>query len=110
MLAMYEQQTSNQERVLALIAKHFDVKRADISLTTSLVNHFYLDSLELLDFVLALNDAFCIELPAASLSASMTVADLCEVVDQLLLDQDIVVDLPAMTNQIFLARLARVRT
>ncbi|WP_158248653.1 acyl carrier protein [Chromobacterium sinusclupearum] len=73
---------SIEQSVLALMTEHLSVDPAQLQPETQLVDQLYLDSLDLMDLLLTLNDAFDIELGVEDLVSIKTVADVCRVVER----------------------------
>lgn len=76
--------TEIEQRVKAVMVAHLSVEEADLLPQASLVDQLYLDSLDLMDLVLALNDAFDIEIGVDDAVTIKTVADVCQLVERLL--------------------------
>ncbi|WP_434626752.1 acyl carrier protein [Chromobacterium sp. CV08] len=75
---------SVDEQVRAVIEASLAADAARIEPQARLVDDLYADSLELLDMVMALNDAFGIEIGVDDIAGIRTVADVCAVVRRLL--------------------------
>ncbi|KVT72964.1 acyl carrier protein [Burkholderia ubonensis] len=73
-----------EQQVKTVMMAHLLVDEAQLLQDTSLVDQLYLDSLDLLDLVLALNHHFDIEIGTDEIVGIKTVADLCQVVGRLL--------------------------
>ncbi|WP_440030290.1 acyl carrier protein [Chromobacterium amazonense] len=73
-----------EQSVRAVMVEHLSVAAAQLQPEAKLVDQLYLDSLDLLDLVLALNDAFDIEIGVDDAVAIKTVADVCRLVERLL--------------------------
>ncbi|MBM2885033.1 acyl carrier protein [Chromobacterium phragmitis] len=71
-----------EQSVLALMIEHLSVDPARLRPEAQLVDQLYLDSLDLMDLLLTLNDAFDIELGVEDLVSINTVADVCRVVER----------------------------
>jgi acyl carrier protein len=72
------------ETLCGILEKDFEVKRADVSPETQL-RELGLDSLALMEFVFAVEDAFNLRIPEDKLDpreAGITMQRLCEVIDQ----------------------------
>ncbi|MDE1716048.1 acyl carrier protein [Chromobacterium amazonense] len=73
---------SIEQSVLALMTEHLSVRPEQLEPDAQLVDQLYLDSLDLMDLLLTLNDAFDIELGVEDLVSINTVADVCRVVER----------------------------
>ncbi|PRP70975.1 hypothetical protein BUE93_09125 [Chromobacterium amazonense] len=73
-----------EERVKAVMVAHLSLEEAQLLPQASLVDQLYLDSLDLLDLVLALNDAFGIDIGAKNVFEIKTVGDVYQLVRRLL--------------------------
>ncbi|KVP30329.1 acyl carrier protein [Burkholderia ubonensis] len=73
-----------ERQVKAVMAAHLWLDEVQLLPDTSLVDQLYLDSLDLMDLVLALNHHFDIEIGADEIVGIKTVADVCQVVGRLL--------------------------
>ncbi|AXE31985.1 acyl carrier protein [Chromobacterium phragmitis] len=71
-----------EARVLAVMAATLGADVESMRPQASLVDELYADSLELLDMVMALNDAFGIEIGADDIAGIRTVGDVCSAVRQ----------------------------
>ena len=52
-----------EEKVYAIISEHFDVDRATLSPSTRLVEDVHADSLDLVELIIAFEDAFDLSIP-----------------------------------------------
>ncbi|WP_199154763.1 acyl carrier protein [Chromobacterium sp. ASV23] len=71
-----------EQSVLELMIEHLSVDPAQLDPEAQLVDQLYLDSLDLMDLLLTLNDAFDIELGVEDLVSIKTVADVCRAVER----------------------------
>ncbi|WP_158300782.1 acyl carrier protein [Chromobacterium sp. ATCC 53434] len=69
-----------ERQVVAVMACCLSVEECKLEPQARLVDDLYADSLELLDMVMALNDAFGIEIGVDDIAGIRTVADVCAVV------------------------------
>jgi acyl carrier protein len=100
-----------QAKIRAVLARQFNVDAASIVEQANILEDFYVDSLDLLDMCLALNDAFDIEISPQDLQTIETVGDVYRVVAQLQRDAEHETKVPlGVTEEIFVSRLAAVRT
>ena len=65
-------------QVIKVLSDYFPVGRREISLTSRLVEDLYVDSISLVEIVMALNEAFDIDIPEDSVGLWRTVEDVCE--------------------------------
>lgn len=73
-------QNGIEKRVVEVLRVAFDVRAEQLLPQVRLVDELYADSMELLDMVLRLNDAFKIQISAVDVSRMQTVEDVCAVV------------------------------
>jgi len=67
-------------QVIKVLSDYFSVGRPKIQRRSRLVEDLYVDSMSLVELVMALNEAFETELPAAEVANWRTVADIINVV------------------------------
>ena len=65
-------------QVIKVLSDHFPVGRREITLTSRLVEDLYVDSISLVEIVMALNETFGIEFPEDRVGLWRTVEDVCE--------------------------------
>lgn len=70
------------EKIIRIISEEFDVSESDITLTTSLAEDLDIDSLDLVDLVMSLEDEFGMELPDDALAEMSTVGDLVRYIEE----------------------------
>ena len=52
-----------EEKVYAIISEHFDIDRAELKPSTQLVADIHADSLDLVELIIAFEDAFDLSIP-----------------------------------------------
>ena len=52
-----------EEKVFEIIAEHFDVDKAELSVSTNILTDMHADSLDLVELIMAFEDAFSISIP-----------------------------------------------
>ena len=67
-------------QVIKVLSDYFPAGRRDIELTSRLVQDLYVDSISLIEIVMALNETFGIDLPEDRVGLWRTVEDVCETV------------------------------
>lgn len=82
---------SLEYRVREVMASSLMVEFDELKPQVDLVEHLYLDSLDLLDLMMTLNEAFGIEVTAPDLRGAKTVADVCRMVERKLVQPSAVV-------------------
>jgi acyl carrier protein len=65
-------------QVIKVLSDYFPAGRRDIELTSRLVQDLYVDSISLIEIVMALNETFGIDLPEDRVGLWRTVEDVCE--------------------------------
>ena len=65
-------------QVIKVLSDYFPAGRRDIALTSRLVEDLYVDSISLVEIVMALNETFAIDLPEDKVGLWRTVEDVCE--------------------------------
>ncbi len=70
-------------RILELIAEHFNIDADDINRETSFTEDLGADSIELVEFVMSLEDEFDIELDDEKLEELKTVGDVLDYCEDL---------------------------
>ncbi|EJM75651.1 acyl carrier protein [Pseudomonas sp. GM49] len=65
-------------QVIKVLSDYFPVGRREITLTSRLVEDLYVDSISLVEIVMALNETFGIELPEDRVGLWRTVEDVYE--------------------------------
>ena len=66
------------EKVKAILSEQFTVNESEISLETNLVKDFNIDSLDLADLIVTLEDEFNIEIADDAMESIKTVGDVVE--------------------------------
>lgn len=69
-----------ESRVIKVLSDYFTVGRRRIDCGSRLVEDLYVDSMSLVEIVMALNEAFQVEMPATGVAQWRTVADIVSVV------------------------------
>ncbi len=70
------------EKTVSIICDEFDLNESDISMTTSLKEDLDIDSLDLIDLVMSLEDEFSVELPDEALADMKTVGDIVKYIEE----------------------------
>ncbi len=70
------------ERIKTIISNEFDINENEITLNTSLFDELDIDSLDLVDLVMTLEDEFSIELPDEALADMKTVGDVVKYIEE----------------------------
>lgn len=65
-----------ESRVIKVLSDYFSMGRLNVERGSRLVEDLYVDSMNLVEIVMALNEAFETELPAAEVAQWRTVADI----------------------------------
>ncbi|PNB75830.1 acyl carrier protein [Pseudomonas sp. GW456-E7] len=65
-------------QVIKVLSDYFPAGRRDIEVTSRLVGDLYVDSISLIEIVMALNETFDIDLPEGEVGLWRTVEDVCE--------------------------------
>ena len=69
-----------EEKVFDIISEQFDVDKAELSLSTDLVKDLHVDSLDLVELIMAFEDEFDLTIPD---EAALTVKTLGDAVEYL---------------------------
>lgn len=69
-----------EHQVIKVLSDYFPAGRRKIEIASRLVEDLYVDSIGLIEIVMALNDAFKIELPDTEVGEWKTVKDICRLV------------------------------
>ncbi|WP_279205311.1 acyl carrier protein [Obesumbacterium proteus] len=75
-------QSNVEKQVKAMMAGHLSVNENQLGDEVQLVDDLYIDSLDLLDIVISLNDKFGIDLGGDEIVDFKTVADICRAVQK----------------------------
>lgn len=70
------------ERIKSIISEEFDINENEITMTTSLSDDLDIDSLDLVDLVMSLEDEFSVELPDEALADMKTVGDIVRYIEE----------------------------
>lgn len=70
------------EKLVKIICEQFDVSDEDIYNDTILTEDLELDSMDIVDLVMTIEDEFNIELPDEALEEIVTVADLARYIEE----------------------------
>ncbi len=70
------------ERIKTIISEEFDINENEITLSTSLFDELDIDSLDLVDLVMTLEDEFSVELPDEALADMKTVGDVVKYIEE----------------------------
>lgn len=70
------------ERIKTIISEEFDINENEITLNTSLFDELDIDSLDLVDLVMTLEDEFSVELPDEALADMKTVGDVVKYIEE----------------------------
>ena len=65
-----------EEKVYAIISEHFDVDRAQLAPSTRLVEDIHADSLDLVELIIAFEDAFDVSIPDEVALTVKTIEDI----------------------------------
>jgi acyl carrier protein len=71
-----------QHKVIGVVADYFSVCHRTVGISSRLVEDLYLDSMGVVELVMALNDAFAIELPESGVAEWKTVGDICRTIEE----------------------------
>jgi acyl carrier protein len=77
MQSMHVADLQIESQVIKVLSEYFPVGRRKIERASRLVEDLYVDSMSLVEIVMALNESFAIELPQAQVSEWKTVEDIC---------------------------------
>ena len=69
-----------EQQIMLLLADYFSLERRKVTLDSRLVDDLYVDSLNVVEIAILLNETFSIELPAERVARWRTVADICGLV------------------------------
>jgi acyl carrier protein len=69
-----------ERQVIQILSDYFPVGRGVIEASSRLVEDLYVDSMNVVEIVMALNEAFDVELPAAGVAEWRAVEDICRLV------------------------------
>ena len=64
-----------EEKVIELIAEHFDVDKTELNASTDLLADLHADSLDLVELIMAFEDAFGISIPDDVALSVKTIGD-----------------------------------
>ena len=70
------------EKLKTIIIEEFEIDENDITLNTSLTDELDIDSLDLVDLVMTVEDEFSIELPDEALEGMKTIGDLVKYIEE----------------------------
>lgn len=70
------------EKISALISEQFGIDKADISLTTSFVEDMNADSLDVVEFIMALEEEFDIQINDEDVENIKTVGDVVNYINE----------------------------
>ena len=70
------------KKTVSIICDEFDLNENEISMTTSLKDDLDIDSLDLIDLVMSLEDEFSVELPDEALAEMQTVGDIVKYIEE----------------------------
>lgn len=70
------------KKTVSIICDEFDLNENEISMTTSLKEDLDIDSLDLIDLVMSLEDEFSVELPDEALAEMQTVGDIVKYIEE----------------------------
>lgn len=71
-----------QHKVIDVVADYFSACHRTVGISSRLVEDLYLDSIGVVELVMALNDAFAIELPESGVAEWKTVGDICKTIKE----------------------------
>jgi acyl carrier protein len=77
MKSMHAADLQIESQVIKVLSEYFPVGRRKIERQSRLVEDLYVDSMSIVEMVMALNESFAIELPEAQVSEWKTVGDIC---------------------------------
>ncbi|WP_095051960.1 acyl carrier protein [Pseudomonas sp. Irchel s3b2] len=69
-------------QVIKVLSDYFSVDRRKVEVDSRLVEDLYVDSMSLVEVVMALNEVFGVELPEGGVAEWKTVRDICCLVDK----------------------------
>lgn len=70
------------EKIKEIICEDFEIEESEITLNTSLADDLDIESLDLVDLVMTLEDEFSIELPDEAFEEIKTVGDLVKYIEE----------------------------
>ena len=70
------------ERLKTIIIEEFEIEEELITMNTSLTDELDIDSLDLVDLVMTVEDEFSIELPDEALEGMKTIGDLVKYIEE----------------------------
>ena len=70
------------EKLKTIIIEEFEIEEELITMTTSLTDELDIDSLDLVDLVMTVEDEFSIELPDEALEGMKTIGDLVKFIEE----------------------------
>lgn len=71
-----------KEKVFAIIAEHFDVDPATLTIETDLVATLHADSLDLVELIMAFEDGFGLSIPDEVALAVKTIGDVIDYLEK----------------------------
>ena len=70
------------EKLKTIIIEEFEIEEELITMNTTLTDELDIDSLDLVDLVMTVEDEFSIELPDEALEAMKTIGDLVKYIEE----------------------------
>ncbi len=70
------------DKLKTIIIEEFEIEEELITMTTSLTDELDIDSLDLVDLVMTVEDEFSIELPDEALEGMKTIGDLVKYIEE----------------------------
>jgi acyl carrier protein len=70
------------DKLKSIIVEEFEIDENDITLNTSLTDELDIDSLDLVDLVMTVEDEFSLELPDEALEGMKTIGDLVKYIEE----------------------------
>ena len=70
------------EKLKTIIIEEFEIEEELITMNTSLTDELDIDSLDLVDLVMTVEDEFSIELPDEALESMKTIGDLVKYIEE----------------------------
>ena len=70
------------EKLKTIIIEEFEIEEELMTMTTSLTDELDIDSLDLVDLVMTVEDEFSIELPDEALEGMKTIGDLVKYIEE----------------------------
>ena len=71
-----------QQKVMEIIAEHFDVEASTLTLATDLVKDLHADSLDLVELIMAFEDGFDLSVPDEVALSVKTIGDVVEYIEK----------------------------